>query len=82
MNNSDETEFSLSDIGVDLSDSKLTADQKDRAAEVFQKWQNIFCRGPTDLGHTDLVRNETFDKISLPNVLSNSFTHEYNTLYR
>ena len=58
MNNNNETEFNLSDIGVDLSDSKLTADQNDRAAEVFQKWQNIFSRGPTDLGHTDLVRHE------------------------
>ena len=54
----DETEFNLSDIGVDLSNSKLTEDQKVRAAEVFQKWQDIFSRGPTDLGHTDLVQHE------------------------
>ena len=46
-----ETEFNLSDIGVDLSNSKLTEDQKVRAAEVFQKWQDIFSRGPMDLGH-------------------------------
>ena len=36
MDNEDETEFNLSDIGVDLSDSKLTADQKESAAEVFR----------------------------------------------
>ena len=54
----DTTEFNLSDIGVDLSNSKLTEDQKVRAAEVFQKWQDIFSRGPTDLGHTDLVQHE------------------------
>ena len=42
----DTTELNLSDIGVDLSNSKLTEDQKVRAAEVFQKWQDIFSRGP------------------------------------
>ena len=54
-NDDNETEFNLSDIGVDLSNSKLNEDQKVRAAEVFQKWQDIFSRGPTDLGHTDLL---------------------------
>ena len=54
----DTTEFNLSDIEVDLSNSKLTEDQEVRAAEVFQKWQDIFSRGPTDLGHTDLVKHE------------------------
>ena len=42
MNNNDEPEFNLSDTGVDLSDSKLTEDQKDRAAEVFQKLAGHF----------------------------------------
>ena len=55
---SNDTEFHLSDIGVDLTHSKLTADQKGRAVKVFQKWQDIFSKGPTDLGHTDLVKHE------------------------
>ena len=57
-NNDNETEFNLSDIGVDLSNSKLNEDQKVRAAYVFQKWQVFFSRGPTDLGHTDLLQHE------------------------
>ena len=57
--NSDNTaEFNLSDIGVDLSNSKLTVDQKVQAAEVFQKWQDIFSRELTDLVHTDLLKHE------------------------
>ena len=50
--------FSLSDIGLDLTDSKLTYQQKEKPTEVFAKWQNIFSRGPTDLGHTILVKHE------------------------
>ena len=36
-NNDDSTEFNLSDIVVDLSNSKLTEDQKVLGAEVNQK---------------------------------------------
>ena len=50
--------FNVKDIGVDLSESNITKEQREKAKVVFEKWQNIFSRGPTDLGHTDLVRHE------------------------
>ena len=50
--------FKLSDIGVDLTESVIIAEQKEQAKDVFDKWQSVFSRGPTDLGHTDLVRHE------------------------
>ena len=50
--------FNLKDIGVDLSHSNITEEQRKKANVVFGKWQNIFSRGPTDLGHTDLVKHE------------------------
>ncbi|MCG8049378.1 MAG: reverse transcriptase family protein, partial [Candidatus Thiodiazotropha endolucinida] len=53
-----EQAFSLSDIGLSLSDSKLFDEQKEKATAVFAKWQSIFSRGPTDLGHTNLVKHE------------------------
>ncbi|MCG8034499.1 MAG: hypothetical protein JAZ03_20335, partial [Candidatus Thiodiazotropha taylori] len=52
-----ESEFRLSDIGVDLSDSVLSEDQKAKASLIFQKWQSVFSRGLLDLGHTDLVKH-------------------------
>ena len=54
----DEKAFSLSDIGLDLADSKLTDEQKETATQLFAKWQHVFSRGPTDLGHTNLVKHE------------------------
>ena len=50
--------FRLSDIGVDIKDSKISEEQKEKATEIFRKWQDIFSRGPTDLGHTDLDHHE------------------------
>ena len=50
---SNDTEFHLSDIGVDLTHSKLTADQR-----KIPEMAGIFSKGPTDLGHTDLVKHE------------------------
>ena len=59
INNEDHTEdFSLSDIVLDLADSKLTEQQKETATQLFAKWQHVFSRGPTDLGHTNLVKHE------------------------
>lgn len=50
--------FRLSDIGVDIKDSKISVEQKEKATEIYRKCQDIFSRGPTDLGHTDLVHHE------------------------
>ena len=50
--------FNPKDIGVDLSDSNITDEQREKAKVVFKKWQNTFSRGPIDLGHTDLVKHE------------------------
>lgn len=50
--------FKLSDIGVDLTDSVISEEQKSDAKITFEKWQSVFSRGPIDLGHTDLVRHE------------------------
>ena len=55
---SSENAFSLPEIGVDLADSALTEDQKEKVSLIFEKWQDIFSRGPLDLGHTDLVKHE------------------------
>ena len=41
-----------------MSESNIKEEQREKAKVVFEKWQNIFSRGPTDLGHTDLVRHE------------------------
>ena len=55
---SSESPFSLPEIGVDLADLALTEDQKEKVSLIFEKWQDIFSRGPLDLGHTDLVKHE------------------------
>ena len=52
-----ESAFSLSDIGVDLSNSSLSEEQKQKVSSIFGKCQDIFSRGPLDLGH-DLVQHE------------------------
>lgn len=52
-----DTNFSLSEIGVDLKESILSEPEKDKASLIFEKWQGIFSRGPLDLGHTDLVKH-------------------------
>ena len=53
---SSESTFSLPEIGV--ADLSLTEDQKEKVSLIFEKWQDIFSRGPLDLGHTDLVKHE------------------------
>ena len=59
INHEDITQdFSLSDIGLDLADSKLTEQQKEIVTQLFAKWQHVFSRGPTDLGQTNLVKHE------------------------
>ena len=36
----------------------MTEQQKETATQLFAKWQHVFSRGPTDLGHTNLVKHE------------------------
>ena len=44
--------------GVDLSDTKLSAEQKHEVSQFLQKWQHVFSKSSTDLGCTDLVQHE------------------------
>ena len=57
ISNTEETERSLPER-VDLETSKLTSDQKEVATELFHKWKDIFSKGITDIGHTDLVKHQ------------------------
>ena len=41
----------------DLSESALNDEQKKLAQSFLSKWQPIFSQGPTDLGHTNLVKH-------------------------
>ena len=43
---------------VDLDASVLTEEQKHKVRIILNKWQNIFSKGPTDLGCTNLVEHE------------------------
>ena len=43
---------------VDLDASVLTEEQKHKVRMILNKWQNIFSKGPTDLGCTNLVEHE------------------------
>ena len=44
--------------GVDLSDTKLSPEQKQQASQFLNQWQHVFSKSPTDLGCTDLVQHE------------------------
>ncbi len=43
--------------GIDFDDTDLTTEQKQSVKKMFQKWECIFSRGPTDIGHTNLVEH-------------------------
>ena len=45
------------DLGVQIDEDNLTPDQLSRAKSVLNKWSDIFSKGPTDLGKTDLVKH-------------------------
>ena len=60
---SSENTFSLLEIGVELNDSALTEDQKEKVSLIFEKGKDIFSRGPLDLGHTDWSnRNQAYGR--------------------
>ena len=45
------------DLDVQIDESNLTSDQLSKARSVLNKWSDIFSKGPTDLGKTDLVKH-------------------------
>ena len=44
--------------GIQLDDSILTPEQKERVRHFLAKWQDVFSKSPTDLGCTNLVEHE------------------------
>ena len=44
--------------GIDLSESKITPDQKLKLEEFLTKWEHLFSKGITDLGNCDLVKHK------------------------
>ena len=53
-----ETKSSTSEeLSVQIDEDNLTPDQLSRAKSVLNKWSDIFSKGPTDLGRTDLVKH-------------------------
>ena len=43
---------------LELGESKITSDQKEKVGEFLLKWKHIFSKGVTDLGNCDLVKHE------------------------
>ena len=43
---------------VDLVGAKLSPEERVKVEQVLKKWQNIFSKGPTNLGCTNLVEHE------------------------
>ena len=54
----EENKFDLADISVFLEDSCLNSHEKEKVKPLFEKWQNVFSKGPLDLGHTNVVEYE------------------------
>ena len=44
--------------GIDISESKITQDQKLKLEEFLVKWKHLFSKGITDLGNCDLVKHK------------------------
>ena len=43
---------------INVDNTKLTTEEKNRVYEFLLKWQHLFSKGPTDLGCTNLVEHE------------------------
>ena len=43
---------------VDLDGAKLSPEERVKVEQVLRKWQDVFSKGPTDLGCTNLVEHE------------------------
>ena len=44
-------------FGVDLEDTYLTEDQKQKVYQLFNKWERIVPKMKTDFGHTDALKH-------------------------
>lgn len=44
--------------GVDLEESNLTQEQKDKVYRLFERWESVFPKTSMDLGHTSEVRHK------------------------
>ena len=44
--------------GVDLEDTSLSQEQKQRVLNFLSQWQSVFSQGPNDIGRTNLVEHE------------------------
>ena len=53
----DSQSMSSIDLDVQIDGDNLTPEQLDKAKSVINKWSDIFSKGPTDLGKTDLVKH-------------------------
>ena len=53
----EESKFNLADIGVSLEESCLSSEETEKVKPPFEKWQNVFSKGPLDLGHTNVVEH-------------------------
>ena len=45
------------DLDVNIDEDSLTPDQVSKAKSMINQWSEIFSKGPTDLGKTDLVKH-------------------------
>ena len=52
------TKQNLSNLGFDMENSDLDAGQKEQLNELIHEFQDIFSKGPNDLGRTDKVKHE------------------------
>lgn len=44
--------------GVDIDETNLTDEQKQKVKNLFRKWEQIFPKSKLDLGHTDVIRHK------------------------
>ncbi len=51
-------DVTLQQLGIEICKDGLADEEHERATVVIEKWKHIFSKGPTDLGHTDLVQHE------------------------
>ena len=52
-----EKKFDLADIGISLEETCLSSEETEKVKPLFEKWQNVFSKGPLDLGHTNVVEH-------------------------
>ena len=53
----EEKKFDLADIGISLKESCLSSEETEKIKPLFEKWQNVFSKGPLDLRHTNVVEH-------------------------